>query len=143
MSDQPTYEEIRARAEKRVKHRNDFFQHLTIYLIVNAFVWAIFLVIAALVEAPEALIPAFMTTFGWGIAVAINAASVIGESASVGKIRENQIQHEMRREMEARGITDPAQLYEKPKRDQTVRLSDDGELIYEDEADQKASRQDD
>jgi hypothetical protein len=142
MSDQPTYEEIRARAEKRVKHRNDFFQHLAIYLVVNVFVWAIFLVIAALVEAPEALIPAFLTTFGWGIAVAINAITVLGESAAVGRMREDQIQREMQREMKARGITDPSQLYEKPKRDQAVHLSDDGELVYGDEADQKASRQD-
>ncbi len=142
MSDQPTYEEIRERAVLRVKHRNEFFQHLAIYLVVNVFVWAIFLVIAALVHAPEALIPAFLTTFGWGIAVAINAISVIAESASVGRIREDQVQREIRREMKARGMTDPSELYEKPKRDQAVRLSDDGELVYEDEADEKASRHD-
>ena len=52
--------------------------------------------------------------------------------------REDQIQREMELEKMRLGLTNDA--YEKPKRDQAVRLSDDGELIPDDEPSAKPKR---
>jgi heme O synthase-like polyprenyltransferase len=140
MSNTPiNYEEIRRRAEKRVKKRAEFIQHVAIYLIVNVFLWIFFGFISLFAGTRYVLIPAILSTLGWGMAVAIHAATVFAETNLIDNMREREIQREMQREMNRLGISDPAELYDKPKRDAAVRLSDDGELIYEDEKVSKRS----
>ncbi len=126
------YEQIRARAEKRVKKRAEFLQHLAIYLIVNGFLWLMFLVIAITTQAWPALIAPFLSTFGWGIGLAIHALTVYVDTTTVENMRQQEIDREIQREMERRGMADFSELREKPKRDQVMRLSDDGELIPDD-----------
>ncbi len=127
------YDEIRARAEKRVKKRAEFLQHLAIYLIVNGFLWLMFLVIAITTGAWPALIAPFLSTVGWGIGLAIHALTVYVDTTAVEKMRQQEIDREIQREMERRGMSaDVPESYEKPKRDQVMRLSDDGELIPDD-----------
>ncbi len=126
------YDEIRARAEKRVKKRAEFLQHLAIYLIVNGFLWLMFLVIAITTGTWPALIAPFLSTVGWGIGLAIHALTVYVDTNAVEKIRQQEIDREIQREMERRGLAGQSDSYEKPKRDQVMRLSDDGELIPDD-----------
>ncbi len=134
------YDQIRARAEKRVKKRAEFFQHLAVYLVVNVFLWIMFGGLAFVTHTPLAMIPAFLSTMGWGIAITLHAITVFIDTKVAEDMREREIDREMRREMQRLGIEDPEELYEKPKRDQNVRLSDDGELVYEDEEPRKQSR---
>jgi hypothetical protein len=134
MSNNPlNYDEIRQRAEKRVKKRAEFIQHFAIYLVVNAFLWLFFGGIAFFTHAWPVMIPALLSTFGWGLGLTLHGINVFAETTLVDNMREREIQREMRREMDRLGITDPADLYEKPKRDSAVSLSDDGELIYEED----------
>ncbi len=131
------YEQIRARAEKRVKKRAEFLQHLAVYLIVNGFLWLMFLVIAITTGAWPALIAPFLSTFGWGIGLAIHALTVYVDTTAVENMRQQEIDREIQREMQRRGMSEFPERQEKPKRDQVMRLSDDGELIPDDaEADQ-------
>ncbi len=131
-NDRLDYDQIRARAEKRVKKRAEFLQHLAIYLIVNGFLWLMFLVIAVTTGAWPALIAPFLSTVGWGIGLAIHALTVYVDTTAVENMRQREIDREIQREMQRRGMTEMPETYEKPKRDQVMRLSDDGELVPDD-----------
>ena len=134
------YKEIRARAEKRAKKRAEFVQHLAIYILVNLFLWVGFFAIAlAVVHSALPLIVPLLSTVCWGLGLAIHAAVYYVDTTGMDNMRDREFQREIQREMQLRGITDPSELDAKPKRDQTVRLSDDGELIYEDEPPRKTS----
>ncbi len=129
-NDDLNYAAIRARAEKRVKKRAEFLQHLAIYLIVNGFLWLMFLVIAITTGAWPALIAPFLSTAGWGIGLAIHALTVYIDTNTVENMRQQEIDREIQREMQRRGMSaEIPESYEKPKRDQVMRLSDDGELV--------------
>ncbi|MFQ3535931.1 MAG: 2TM domain-containing protein [Aggregatilineales bacterium] len=113
--DDQQYRAIRKAAEKRVKSRIEFYEHLAAYVMVNAMLilafgfpfWMIFV------------------TFGWGAGLITHGIQVFLDDPSR---RERAIV----REMERLGYTPSEQ--EKPKRSR-VKLADDGELVYEDEAD--------
>ena len=130
---QLNYEEIRRRAEIRVKKRAEFIKHLAIYVIVNLFIWAFFGFIAFFVaHEPLALIPAVLSTLGWGLGLAIHGVTTYLDTSRLETMRDREIEREMQRELAMRGMSD-ANLYEKPKRDRVARLSDDGELVFDDE----------
>jgi len=127
------YDEIRQRAEKRANKRKELILHVAVYIIVNLALWLVFGIIATVSAGKQALllIP-LLSTLGWGIGVAIHAAVNYIETTGLDAMREREIEREIERELRRRGLADPEAL-EKPKREQAVRLSDDGELIYEDE----------
>lgn len=131
---QVDYGEIRSRAEKRVKRRQSFLQHLSIYIIVNLFLWAIWAITAGVFQGePTRSLPwPIFPTLGWGIGVALQGLSVLFDSGMMDVRREIAIEREIQREMELRGIVQD-DMKEKPKRDQAMRLSDDGELIPDEE----------
>jgi hypothetical protein len=64
-------EVLRDRAIKRLKKRRDFFAHLLVYVLVNAFVVAIW----ALTNPDGFFWPIFLLA-GWGIGVVMNAWDV-------------------------------------------------------------------
>jgi uncharacterized membrane protein (DUF485 family) len=130
-NDQLDYEAIRTRAEKRANKRKEFLLHLAVYILVNLGLWLVFVLIAA-ATTPLALIPPLLSTLGWGVGVGIHALVNYFDTTGMDSMRDREYQRELEREMRRRGIDDPAML-DKPKRDQTVRLSDDGELVYEDD----------
>jgi hypothetical protein len=135
MSDDLDINEIRHRADKRAKKRAGFIQHLAIYVIINLCLWVMFLFIGGLVRSPWPLVLPLLSTFGWGIGVAIHGVVTYLETGVMENMQEREFERELRREMLRRGITDPA-VMEKPKReerDRVVRLSEDGELIYEED----------
>lgn len=80
--------ELRDRAVKRLKKRRDFYSHLLVYTLVNAFL----VVIWALTDVHGFFWPVFPIV-GWGIAVVLNAWDVYhGDD-----LREDQIRREMER----------------------------------------------
>jgi serine/threonine protein kinase len=142
---------VRRRAEKPLKDRREFLQHLGVYAMINAMFWLMYLTsnnwLASLIDDAD-LAPVFAfpwpiaIMFFWGIGLVIHAVEALGAQR-----REDAIQRALEQER--------AQLYgEKPKRDQylmddtvaerRVRLTEDGELtdsiIAEMEADEKPKR---
>ena len=83
---QPVYDELRARAVRRLKKRRDFKAHLLMYVLVNAF-----LVVIWAMTMPDGFFWPVFPIVGWGIGVVANAYDVfVAED-----LTEDQIQREM------------------------------------------------
>jgi hypothetical protein len=83
-------DDLRARAEARVKAREDFRIHFLIYGLVNLFLWIIWYV-----NGPTGGVPwPLYASFGWGIGLVAHWWSVYG--VNDGR-REAEIEKEMRR----------------------------------------------
>ncbi len=80
----------RDKAVQQLKKRRDFYGHLLIYTLVNAF-----LVIIWAITSHGFFWPVFPIV-GWGIAVVMNAWDVYWRPA----ITEEDVQHEIRRQQE-------------------------------------------
>lgn len=85
-------EELRARAEARVKAREDFRMHALIYVLVNAFLWVLWFTADGLATGGIPW-PAY-ASIGWGIGLIAHWWSVYGVNDSR---REAEIEREMRR----------------------------------------------
>ncbi|MEP7287135.1 MAG: 2TM domain-containing protein [Chloroflexota bacterium] len=129
MSGQTDYDNLRRRAEKRVHDRQEFFMHLSIYVAVNLGLWLLW---ALLGGFPSGFPWPLLVTLGWGIGLAAHGIDVYFKSGSMAVRREMAIEREMQREMQMRGL-DASDVLEKPKREQVMRLSDDGELVPADD----------
>jgi predicted membrane-bound spermidine synthase len=130
--DQIDYDKINRRVEARIKARKDFQGVVLGFLITCAAVWPIYLL-----TDPGG--------FAWPlIPTAVMAVVVIWQALEtyfLAEARERERDRLTEREIER----ERARLYdeavlEKPKRDRTAHLSDDGELIYEDEERRAAQR---
>jgi hypothetical protein len=79
--------ELRDLAFRRLKKRQDFRAHIVVYIVVNAFLWALWAVLSLTSgwSFPWPIFP----TLGWGIGVALNAWDVYGRkditAADVGR----------------------------------------------------------
>ena len=81
----------RDKAVRQLKKRRDFYGHLLIYTLVNAFL----VVIWAITDLHGFFWPVF-PIIGWGIIVVLNAWDVFWRP----EITEEDIQHEIKREQE-------------------------------------------
>ena len=134
-NDDLNYDAIRARAEKRARKRAEFNIHFAIYVLVNLFLWVGFFVVAmGLAHNAYPLIVPLLSTVFWGLGVVIHFAVYYFDTTGMDRMRDHEFQREIEREMRRRGSTAPAELRAKPKRDRVMRLSDDGELIEDDDA---------
>jgi hypothetical protein len=86
----PSNDDLRARAEARVKAREDFRIHLLVYVLVNALLWLIWLTTGQDGGVPWPL----FASVGWGIGLVAHWWTVYGENDAR---REEAIQKEMRR----------------------------------------------
>jgi hypothetical protein len=86
-----TPQALREQALLRLKKRRDFKTHLVVYLLVNAVVWATWLVVAANSGSWWPW-PVFLTLF-WGIGVVTNAWDVYFRTP----ITEDELQREIER----------------------------------------------
>ena len=85
---QNPYEALRERAIKRLKKRHDFYGHLLIYVLFNAFI----VIIWAITNNQGFFWPVFPIV-GWGIGVVMNAWDVYqGDEPDEEKIRA-EIEH--------------------------------------------------
>lgn len=64
--------ELRDLAFRRLKKRQDFRAHLFVYVVVNAFLWALWALTSQGFPWP------IFVTLGWGIGVVMNAWDVYG-----------------------------------------------------------------
>jgi hypothetical protein len=143
-------EKIRQRVERRMQLRAKFMRELSSFLTVNLVLWGIwFFSEGNSFSRGGFQIPwPMFVTFFWGISVVKRGVRIF-YSDELESAYDREMQKEIRRE-KARvansayyGDPDDTEILEKAKRsDGTVRLSDDGELIYEDKPERKSSRQD-
>ncbi len=139
-SDEASFEEMRQRAEKRVRKRVEFNMHLAIYVVVNLALWVMFGLLSGLSQQPALMLIPLLSTVGWGLGVAIHGIVTYMETRAMDVL----VEREMRREMALRNLRDAVEDspedYEKPKRDRVARLSDDGELVYDEESESRRAR---
>jgi 2TM domain-containing protein len=122
----PSEEEIRRRVEKRIKQRNEFYIHLAVYIAVNLLLWGIWFFTSNFHNGEDNFPWPFIPMMGWGIGIVAHGLTVYFNSARRIEARERAVQREIERERERLANDDH---YEKPKRDQRMRLTEDGELI--------------
>lgn len=131
-SDDPAVVEarIRKRLKKRDEERIGLIAHTIPYLVVNLFLW--FLWLDGDGGFPW---PLFVTVF-WGIGYVAHLMNYWNEHGGGAARREARVQQELERELQR------SALYEKPKREPHMRLTDDGELeeVYDDEPSQGQKR---
>jgi hypothetical protein len=99
MSVQMTEDEIRQKALDRVRAKKGFFTHLTVYIVVNLFLWSIWAItMGAGFGGPGWSMRGFMwpifPTLGWGIGLVIHCVSVF---AFHGAWEDKEVEKEMAR----------------------------------------------
>jgi serine/threonine protein kinase len=133
-------ETIRRRVEKRFKKREELRGHIISYVMVNLMLWGIWAFNAgfpANFEGFDGGMPwPLWVTLGWGIGLIANILEYNGKYGSGAAKREAEIQAEIDRAREQ------SLMYEKPKREPRMRLTDDGEIetVPDDEISQAAKR---
>ena len=110
---------IRERIEKKYKERAGLIAHAIPYVIVNAVLWMIY----AFTSGPGDNFPwPMFVTFFWGIGMVSHFFAYYNKYGGGAMRREEAIQREIEQER-GRSL-----MYEKPKNDVRMRLTDDGEL---------------
>lgn len=118
------YEKIRLKIEKRYKQRGELVIHTIAFILTNIMLW-LFWMFTGGDYFPW---PMFVT-FGWGIGWISHIIEYYNKYGAGADRREDAIQREVERELARRGI------YEKPKNENRLEISEDGEIeIIEDEA---------
>lgn len=148
---------IRSRVEKRLKQQRGFSIHLGVYITVHLFLWLVWFIATRAMESLGfrnefpfnfAYFPwPLLIMFGWGIGIVAHGMRVYFGSGAAAAARERAIQREIALERERYGLEEPAASQEKPKRKAKreegsgrVQLSEDGELIFEDEDEVQSAR---
>jgi hypothetical protein len=137
------YEAIRRRAEKRVKARQEFWEHLTIYIAVNTLLWGIYVV--SLFATQEIHFPwPIFPMMGWGLGLFFHALDVFWTNSRHREINhELMIEREIQKEMELLGLSRDEVIRKRKNddlsadpfgRESVMHLSDDGELITDNES---------
>lgn len=142
-ADKKELRRIRYNAIQPLTKRREFFEHLAVYVLINAMLWSIFGLSSGLPFGLGALATSFpwplIVMLGWGVGLAIHGAEALSASS-----RQDAIDRAVERERD--------QFYagEKPKHDsrsdssRNVRLTEDGELtesmVEEIDSEEKAKR---
>lgn len=121
--------QIRKRIEKRYKKRTEFFQMLIGLGMLNFVIWNVFSPVGVFMMAAQCF-----------AAITVLAIGMTGMELFFMEVQERAVQRELDRERDARYGGDYGYDYDKPKREDSVRLADlsvgeDGELIEIDDED--------
>src|SRR5579871_3899784 len=108
--------QLRKRIEARHRARNAFYMNLISFVGVQLLLWVIFFTTDSADHVPWPLFVAIP----WGIGLVAHALRVYQNTLPAMERREERIQREMELEKARLGLNNPA--YEKPKRDQAMRL---------------------
>jgi len=126
------YNKVQRRVEKPFKKRIEFIQHAAVYLCINLMLWAMFVFTTG--ASAELGLPDFAAAFpwplivglGWGAGLVAHAADTFMHGGFSAEAYERKLQQEVERELQS--LAEEEGLYEKPKRDRGIRLTEDGEL---------------
>ena len=147
MSEADQYAAIRRKVEQRYQQRYAFYTHVAVYTLVNIVLWLIYGFTAGMagqfMNSPMLgrLVPVLsfpwplIVMAGWGIGLVIHGMNYYIRYGDGALRRQAAIQREIDREMALNPV------FEKPKNDSRMRLTDDGELeAVEDDAAWPAKR---
>ncbi|MCC7209321.1 MAG: 2TM domain-containing protein, partial [Anaerolineae bacterium] len=92
--------ELRERVEKRLKARQEFTIHLTVYIIANLFLWFLWFLMTGIGVGGEALADAgfpwpLIVMGGWGIGLVIHGLDVYSKTSAAALRYEARVQQEM------------------------------------------------
>ena len=118
--------QLRKRVENRIKNRNAFYIHLMAFIGTNILLWVIWLT-----TIPDGFPWPLYASIPWAMGLVIHGFVVYQESSVARQRYERHVSREIEMEKVRLGLTPDA--YQKPKRDQAVHLSDDGELVADDD----------
>jgi hypothetical protein len=90
----PTDEELRELAVQSLKRKRGFMKHLRSYIVVNAFLWALY--VWAGISSHEWAPWPLIVMGGWGIGLGLNAWAVYGRGS--GPITEDEIQRQIQKQ---------------------------------------------
>ncbi|MEO8612788.1 MAG: 2TM domain-containing protein [Chloroflexota bacterium] len=132
------YDDIRRKVERRYKQRLGLIIHVVVYLIINSMFWGMWAFMTPVattlqvIGAPSqtmALPIGFpfplIIMVGWGAGLVAHFLSYYFRYGAGANQRDEAIQREIDQELARR---EQAGYLEKPKNDQRMRLSEDGEL---------------
>jgi hypothetical protein len=128
--DRIDYDRINQRVEKRLRERKKLRGLVLAFVVMTAVVWTTYLLVDPMVPPEGKFLWPLIPMVAMGVVVIWRAVEVY----FLAEAREREWDDLMEREIER----ERARLYdeavlEKPKRDQVAHLSDDGELVYEED----------
>lgn len=126
---------IRRRVEKRLKDRQEVVQHVTVYIIVNVFLWILYF---ATNRGGSSIPWPLWATFGWGIGVVSHVVGYLGK-ANQERAVADAVEREIELERARRGL-DPMNYGKAKRKNGSYRLTDDGELAEDPDYDETDSR---
>jgi uncharacterized membrane protein len=106
-------------------------------VVVNLGLWIAFGILSGVLQLPWLMLIPLLSTVGWGLGVAIHGIVTYMETRAMDVLVEREIRREIALRNLRDAVEDSPEAYEKPKRDRVARLSDDGELIYDEEAERR------
>ncbi len=118
-----TKKEIRKRVTKPFEERKEFFMHAAIYAVINVMLFALWMGGLGSEINIEFPIAPVLVLLGWGIGLGIHGANVFFGNL-MKEMKELAVERELEREHE-RIYGKPKH---KPKREERLMLTDDGEL---------------
>lgn len=133
----PQYDNIRRKVEERYKQRLGLIIHLVAFFVFNLMFWGMWLIISpsSAVEVSREGIRSMpvdigfpwplIITLGWGVGIVAHFLTYYYRYGAGANQREEAIEREIERELIRR---EEAGYVEKPKNDQRMRLTEDGEL---------------
>ena len=142
MSQNIDYRRVRQYVDDNLNARKNrtqqvfFFVSLVMFVIFNFFAWIVF----RLGTMGESAIGAgVMLSVGWGVSILYHFINLmLNTNAGERQLRESLTLRGIQQEMMRLGMAEASELgdVEKPKRRETVQLSDDGELVDDASADE-------
>jgi hypothetical protein len=148
--DDSQYDDIRRKIERRYKERMGLIIHFVAFVIANLSFWALWLMITP--TAVERIQGGFsdtvqlglgfpwpiIITLGWGVGIVAHFLNYYYRYGGGVNKREEAIQREIEQELARR---QEAGYVEKPKNDERMRLTEDGELaVISDDEDSRAEK---
>jgi hypothetical protein len=131
------YDMIRRKVERRYKERLGLIIHVVAFVVFNLLFWGMWLLLTPVSQTIEvagsqsvsSAVPAFpwpiIITLGWSVGLVGHVLNYYFKYGPGAERREDAIEREVEHEMERRQENG---YFEKPKRDQQIRLTEDGEL---------------
>lgn len=146
MSQDIDYRRVRKYVEENLSRRKSRTQ--IVFFIVSLFMFILFNVIAWLALNParfgdDAIGAMVLLTVGWAVSLLYHFINImLNTKAGEQQMRESLTLRGIQLEMARKGMAEAADMgdFEKPKRHESVQLSDDGELVDEAEIEQFARK---
>lgn len=125
---------IRRRVEKRLKDRAELIQHIVAYVIVNAGLWALYIGTNSPPEPDDNFIWPIIPSAAWGFGLLMHIIDYVTKHNREQAV-ELAVQREIQMLQTRLGLSD-AEMHRMKRKNESVRLTDDGELADDSDYDE-------